>query len=857
MRLLPSMHNPKTLSFNTNHRYTHRTQIRRVGAQLRSLTLLVILGLLLGACSSLSNVIEQVESLTNQEPAASSESTGQGEPSESKPIQSTPESAAPAVPEALVEFRIRVPENTPVEDSIFISLLDEVTGLYLNARSFRMEEDVSDPLVFKISLPFASGSVIKYRYERQGDELRVAEHVSDGSPVRYRLYQVNGPGSIEDVVSRWTDTPYESASGRIMGTATDANTGEPIPNLLVTVGGAQTFTTADGSFLIEGLPPGIHNLVGYAMDGVYQTFQQGAEIAADSTTPTPITLAQANQVNVTFEVKPPSGTPPLVPLRLAGNLLQLGNTFGTLSGGMSTLASRMPVLTELGDGRYALTVKLPAGADIRYKYTLGDGYWNAEHTSTGDFRLRQLIVPAQDTYLQDTVDTWATNPSKFVTFDISVPSNTPATDFVSIQFNPLFGWTTPIPMWPLGENRWIYVLYSPIDIPGNLGYRYCRNDQCGYADDAATPGVNGPGRIVNRETLPQQIKEAVTAWIGLDQMIDPATLPPASPGPRDANFISAVEFQPAYHPSWQPLLLPATQRVKDTGANWLVLNPIWSATRSNPPVFELVAGSNPLWNDIVASIQTAHELGLKVAVKPTIVYPQPVCQAEPCPSGADLWWQQGTRDFSWWLVWFDHYRTFLLHHADMAARTGAEMLILGGEDLNPALPNGVLADGTSSNVPSDADQRWRELIADVRKHYPGPILWALPYEDGQVVPSFLDAVDQLYVELDISQLAVESAATDLDSLVAARLDNEIQPINATTGKPIILALGAPSTPDMLAQESIYQSVLNAVNQRPWISGFVSRGYYPPAKLQDQTTSVHGKSAEELLKLWFPGFAPSQ
>ena len=184
-----------------------------------------------------------------------------------------------------------------------------------------------------------------------------AEHTSSGEPVRYRLLQVNGPDSVDDVISRWTDTEFTGPSGRIMGQASDNSTGQPIPNLLITAGGSQSYTHSDGTFLIEGLPPGIHNLVGYAMDGAYQTFQQGAEIAAESTTPTPIKLEPANFVDVTFEISLPANTPPLVPVRLAGNLYQLGNTFGTLAGGVNTLSMRMPDLKPLGDGRYGLTTQ--------------------------------------------------------------------------------------------------------------------------------------------------------------------------------------------------------------------------------------------------------------------------------------------------------------------------------------------------------------------------------------------------------------------------------------------------------------------------------------------------------------------
>jgi hypothetical protein len=35
--------------------------------------------------------------------------------------------------------------------------------------------------------------------------------------------------------------------------------------------------------------------------------------------------------------------------------------------------------------------------------------------------------------------TWITSYSAPITFDVTVPANTPADDHVSIQFNPLFG----------------------------------------------------------------------------------------------------------------------------------------------------------------------------------------------------------------------------------------------------------------------------------------------------------------------------------------------------------------------------------------------------------------------------------
>ena len=92
----------------------------------------------------------------------------------------------------------------------------------------------------------------------------------------------------------------------------------------------------------------------------------------------------------------------------------------------------------------ASTISLPVGAYVQYKYTLGDGFLNAEHKSTGEFVLRELIVPAQDTLIQDTVETWHAGASSPILFQVTVPSTTPVRDIVYIQFNP-YGWTRTHP----------------------------------------------------------------------------------------------------------------------------------------------------------------------------------------------------------------------------------------------------------------------------------------------------------------------------------------------------------------------------------------------------------------------------
>jgi hypothetical protein len=839
-RFTAVMHNSKSAPF-------HHTGLYRWAA------VVFIVSLILPACSQVSLPFEL--------------------PAVSEPQAATQENvpAEPQTPEAEVTFRVAIPSNTPPGQPVAINIMDEVTGLALNTRTLVM--DYEDDQHYTIALRFPVGSVVKYRYSRQTPNAPVEEFTSAGRQTRYRLVQVESPETVEDVVSRWTDTAYQGLSGRITGQVINADSGQSLPNILITAGGAQTLTTSDGTFLIEGLPVGVHNLVAYALDGAFRTFQQGARVAADSTTPATISMNPAPLVNIDFELEVPEGTIPAVPIRLAGNLYQLGNTFADLSGGVSTLASRMPVLNAAPGGGYTLQLQLPAGADVRYLYTQGDGFWNAELTSQGKPHLRQIIVPETDTTINDSVDSWKAGQIGPITFDVYVPQSTPKDDHISIQFKPLYGWTEPIPMWRLGDYRWAYVLNSPLSDLPSLNYRYCRNDQCGLADDQATPGARNSGRSVELTQFPQTLEDQVEAWAWMEES---QYIPEQNANivTREPTFTTGVELQPGFHPSGGPILPISLNDIQSLGANWLIIPSTWTYTRISPPILEYVAGSDPLWSDLREQIEQSEIRGLKVAIFPTASFSM----------APEEWWQQAPRDYPWWVVWFERYRSLVLHNADLANRTGAQALILGGDWLEPALPGGVLSDGSPSAVPADAETRWRGLIQEVRSRFSGAIVWALTGDQASLNPPvFLNEVDSIYVlwSQSLSQSPAPSPA-ELQAEASRKIDNILLPLKIRFGKSITLAVAypsvsgaaqpciqdaagdclpdstffqaAPDSPslvlDLDTQANIYSALLNAVNGRDWIDGFVTRGYYPAAALLDKSASIHGKPAEKLLRDWY-------
>ncbi len=801
----------------------------------------------------------------NTPPQATLEPAQGGQPAEPAPV------AVEEPPQAQVTFRVRIPENTPFDQIVLINILDEVGGLDLHPETYEMVQE--DPQHYILQLDFPQGSLVKYRYSRQTEAAPVNEYTSVGRQTRYRLYAVQGPGLVDDVISRWTDTEFFGPTGRIMGSTSDVQSGEPVPGLLVTAGGAQAFSAADGTFILEGLPPGTHNLVAYSPDGAYRNFQQGAVVADQSTTQTPLMMEPSRLVNVTFEVSMPSGTIPGVPIRIAGNLHQFGNTFADLAAGLSTQAGRMPALQPAGEGIYRLTLAMPAGADLRYLYTLGDGFWNAEITDNGEFQLRRVIIPQVDSVIKDSVEAWTAPGARPLVFDVTVPADTPPGDSVSIQFNPLIGWSEPIPMWPLGENRWVYVLNNPLDMQTSLRYRVCRNEQCSAADDAASAGANAAGLPAQPAGEDGKITYQVAAWA----WYSPSNLAWANSGQpvpaRGADFIAGVEFAPQYQTSWAPYMQNALEGIQAMHANWLVLDPTWSYPPIALPILEQAPGRDALWQDLAPVILAARQRGLQVAVFPGVNF----------PASVDQWWSGSQRDFPWWVVWFEQYRKFALHHAELAARTGSATLVLGGDWLLPALPGGLLSDGTPSGVPADAEARWRGLIAEVRQTYNGRLAWAMGYERiTNGAPLFMDAVDQIYLLFD-ETLAQDTLADPQSMLTQANhLIDVTEAFYQQFQKPVVIAaaygswdgagtacaqdgLGAclplyavmqPGAalpglaPDLQEQAQVYEALLSAVSARPGIAGFVSRGYYPPAMLQDLSPSVNGKPAQAALAYWF-------
>ena len=759
-------------------------------------------------------------------------------------------------------FEVTLSQPLSQGEILLLEVLDEITGITLNPTRYEMK--LKDEYSYFIRVPLGVGSAIKYRYVRQSLADSSIERDTSGKTVAYRLTVVRKAAVVRDYVTGWDSSTFTGPIGEISGFIYDKKTEAPLAEIMVSINGLQTFTSSDGFYEIKNIPVGEYNLVAYHPAGRMQAFQQRAIIAANCVTPASFGMHSAKLVSITFRMTPPEQEKTEGVVRLIGNLYSLGNSLREQRGGVSVLASQAPVMQRQENGEFALTLDLPEGFDLRYKYSLGDGFINAERKENGGFNSRQVIIPNKSITLHDAVSTWSSSGSTPVVFSLTVPKYTPANDEIAIQFNP-FVWMEPMPMQRESNGKWHFTLYSPLEYLNGAQFRFCRNAQCGLADDALTSGENAIGYQLDL-AAGSKINYQLESWAGLAQ-VDFVFQPVSIPASHNI-FIKGIELDPAFEKKDLPGSSWGIIDAAVTGANLFILSPTWSFSQNNSES-KLNFGRDLLAFDLESLLATTQEAGLSSAL-----YPQPRFSMK-----AGEYWTSSQLTYNWWHEWYKTYERFILHYADFAEAKGIQTLIIGGHEVAPAFPNGSLENGSPSNVPYDSAEIWSALIDKTRTRFSGQIYFALPYRsDMSNTPEFISKADAIYVEFSSAMSDSNSPSLeDLKTRVSQALDNTVYKLYATYQKPIILGMqytaldGSASdcinaggscgeviatmddpftNVDAAEQALIYQAIIEETIQRNWIFGLIAKGYRPSVNVLDNSASIYGKPAASVLAHYF-------
>ena len=464
------------------------------------------------------------------------------------------------IEKAQIIFLLNLYQPLEEGEQLEFVVVDEVTGVPYNQE--RIEMSQVDAYTYGARYQARVGTVVTYRYEKITGDGRSVELNPQGEGVEYRVFRVSGPENTIDMISGWqAEEEMRPANAYITGQVVRKDTGIPLPDIFVYCAGIRARTDGNGNFTIYPVPEGEHVLTALSMDGTYLPFQQKAITSASDSTPVEIPLLAAAWKQVTFHVTVPEGTVDGAPVRVAGNLAQFGNVFTNLGGGVSVDVNQMPTLTKTASGDYTLKISLPAETDIRYKYTLGDGFWNAEHDEDQSFEVRQLIIPdtTGNVEIKDEIFSWHSSDTQAIWFRVNVPEYTPDNESIGVQFK-LADWMPSLPMYYLQGQDWAYPLISPHNFSGEISYRYCRNGMCSGEYQPGTELTEAIRRTATHFTQPEVISDQVESWSLYQDGLTPENSLVGEA--RGEDFSGGIIFSPFYTPAWHAGVLSSIGNVK-------------------------------------------------------------------------------------------------------------------------------------------------------------------------------------------------------------------------------------------------------------------------------------------------------
>ncbi len=468
-----------------------------------------------------------------------------------------------------------------------------------------------------------------------------------------------------------------------------------------------------------------------------------------------------------------------------------------------------------------------------------------------------------------------------MTFEVSIPNNTPSGDTVYIYFKDKYQLEN------VGEFLYRRTFTEEELQPeqGEIRYRYSRNGYDFHTAEYLAPTAEEPQRDTNdffwtergrKATFqPGNVqKDKIARWRWFPEEGLPvkttALQPDTSFLPRINNmpFRSGQTIEDLYADAYPEFFSATAQHLKTQGYRWVELDPPWQwVEEQGLPRIRNEAGSNPNYPDdetFLAEIKAYTQEGLAV-----MIAPQVCC--------TPLTTENRTKE--WWDTYFEETGKFLIHFAKLAEQEHADAFMY-------AVPSWI-------NYPSfvDVDAEWRAIFSALRPVFSGEIgqmVWILG-PDVSPTPSLIpdtsfitwgDELDFFLVSTEFP-LSLSDAPTDEELVEGAeRVLSGVKPLYDVFHKPVMLRNGyfnvkhtwkgqtlydissVPwiSEPEAALAESKYifnaedharvvHAYFRAIAQNPWVSGYFHFGYTHWEDPLSPWMSVRGKPAEDIWRKW--------
>jgi len=295
--------------------------------------------------------------------------------------------------------------------------------------------------------------------------------------------------------------------------------------------------------------------------------------------------------------------------------------------------------------------------------------------------------------------------------------------------------------------------------------------------------------------------------------------------------------------------------IADTGANAICLIvPAYQENASSTSIF-IEARKAPSDERVAKLIDYAHKRGLRVLFMPIVLLENAKEDEWRGKIGAKDWTSTQTDD------WWERYADLVLHYAQICQQTKAEVFMVGSE---------LISLETS-------EDRWRDLIAQVRQAYKGMLSYSANWDHYKPV-KFWDALDIIGMTTyyDLTGGKPVTLETLMDSWKPIK--KEILDWQSKIGKPLIFTeVGWPNQvtcaqypwdyyrsmdkPDTKAQALCYEAFF-----KTWIGEKAAGGFlvwewrnYPQQKIGPEDTSYVpcGKPCLKVIEKYFAMSDPWQ
>lgn len=269
-----------------------------------------------------------------------------------------------------------------------------------------------------------------------------------------------------------------------------------------------------------------------------------------------------------------------------------------------------------------------------------------------------------------------------------------------------------------------------------------------------------------------------------------------------------------------------------TGANWVILSP--SGVQETPYSEEIDwrTDATPTDEELCSTIRYAKQLGLHVALKPTVNCANGVWRARisffdhdvPCETK--------------WSGWFESYTAFQTHYAALAQAEGCGLFLTGCE----------------MTMTEHREAEWRALIAAVRQQYHGPVSYNCD-KYGEDHVSWWDAVDCI---ASSGYYPLNDWENQLD---------RIEAVSQKFGKPVLFSeagcmniTGSSAVPNNWElngsrndpeQAGWYEAMFHACAKRPWVLGF-GVWDWPADPRTSSAYAVSGRPAAKVIQNAYHG-----